>query len=121
MRHPAGGDTEKRSQFYQKEDEQMAKKGMTKSKIVAHFAEKFDLPKKNAAAIVEEFSSLAINQTKKAGEFTIPGIGKLVKQKRKARMGRNPATGEAIKIPAKTVVKMRVSKACKDSIVPPKK
>jgi DNA-binding protein HU-beta len=93
-------------------------KGMTKSKIIAHFAEKFELPRKNAAAIVEEFSDLAIKQTKTIGEFTIPGIGKLVKQKRKARMGRNPATGEAIKIPAKTVVKMRVSKACKDAIVP---
>jgi DNA-binding protein HU-beta len=99
----------------------MAKKSMSKSQIVKHFAEKFDMPKKNAASIVEEFSSLAVNQTKKVGEFTIPGIGKLVKQKRKARMGRNPATGEAIKIPAKTVVKMRVSKACKESIVPPKK
>ena len=99
----------------------MAKKGMTKSKIVAHFAEKFDIPKKNAAAIVEEFSTLAVNQTKKVGEFTIPGIGKLVKQKRKARMGRNPATGEAIKIPAKTVVKMRLAKTCSEAIVPPKK
>lgn len=99
----------------------MAKKSMSKSQIVKHFSEKFDMPKKNAASIVEEFSSLAVNQTKKVGEFTIPGIGKLVKQKRKARMGRNPATGEAIKIPAKTVVKMRVSKACKESIVPPKK
>ena len=97
----------------------MAKKGMTKVKIVAHFAEKFDLPKKNAAAIVEEFSALAVTQTKKAGEFTIPGIGKLVKQKRKARMGRNPATGEAIKIKAKKVVKFRVAKAAKDAILPP--
>jgi DNA-binding protein HU-beta len=53
--------------------------------------------------------------------FTIPGVGKLVKAHRKARMGRNPATGVAIKIPAKTVVKFRVAKAAKDSVVPPKK
>jgi len=98
-----------------------AKKPMTKAKVVAHFAEKFDLPKKNAAAIVDEFSTLAVSQTKKVGEFTLPGVGKLVKAKRKARTGRNPATGEKIRIPAKTVVKMRLSKSCKDSIVPPKK
>lgn len=97
------------------------KKAMTKTQIVAHFAEKFGMPKKDAAAVVAEFASLAVAQTKKAGEFTLPGIGKLVKQKRKARMGRNPATGEAIKIPAKTVVKMRLSKVCKDAVVPPKK
>jgi len=94
------------------------KKAMTKTQIVAHFAEKFGMPKKDAAAVVAEFADLAVAQTKKVGEFTLPGIGKLVKQKRKARMGRNPATGEAIKIPAKTVVKMRLSKACKESIVP---
>lgn len=94
-----------------------SKKTMTKTQIVSHFAEAFSLPKKTAAAIVAEFADLAVSQTKKTGEFTIPGIGKLVKAKRKARMGRNPATGEAIKIPAKTVVKMRLSKACKDSIL----
>ena len=99
----------------------MAKKAMTKTQIVAHFAEKFGIPKKEAAAVVAEIADLAVAQTKKVGEFTIPGIGKLVKQKRKARMGRNPATGEAIKIPAKTVVKMRLSKVCKDAVVPPKK
>ena len=97
------------------------KKAMTKTQIVAHFAEKFNLSKKDAAAIVAEVADLAVAQTKKVGQFTIPGIGKLVKQKRKARMGRNPATGEPIKIPAKTVVKMRLVKACKDAIVPPKK
>lgn len=97
------------------------KKPMTKSQVVNHFAEKFELTKKDAATLVGEFAALAIDQTKKVGEFTIPGVGKLVKVKRKARMGRNPATGAAIKIPAKTVVKMRLAKACKDSIVPPKK
>ena len=91
-------------------------KPMTKAEIVGYFAEKFELPKKTAQAFVDEFATLAIGQTKKVGEFTVPGIGKLVKAKRKARMGRNPATGEAIKIPAKTVIKMRLSKACKDAI-----
>ena len=93
------------------------KKPMTKAQIVTHFAEKFELPKKQAAAIVTEFSDLAVSQTKKVGEFALPGLGKLVKSKRKARMGRNPATGEANKIPAKTVVKMRLAKAVKDAVL----
>ncbi len=97
------------------------KKAMTKAQVVAYFAEKFEMPKKTSAAILEELAALAAKETKKVGEFTIPGIGKLSKTKRKARKGRNPATGEAIKIPAKTVVKLRVSKACKDAVVPPKK
>jgi DNA-binding protein HU-beta len=97
------------------------KKQMTKTQIVAHFADKFEIPRKTAAAVLEELAALATQETKKNGAFTIPGIGKLVKADRKARMGRNPATGEAIKIPAKTVVKMRLAKACKDAIVPPKK
>ncbi len=99
----------------------MAKKPMTKSQIVSHFAEKFDLPKKNASRFIDEVAALAVSETKKTGSFTFPGIGKLVLVKRKARIGRNPATGMAIKIPAKTVVKMRVGKAAKESIVPPKK
>jgi DNA-binding protein HU-beta len=97
------------------------KKQMTKTQIVSHFADKFEIPRKTAAAVLEELAALATTETKKNGAFTIPGIGKLVKADRKARMGRNPATGEAIKIPAKTVVKMRLAKACKDAIVPPKK
>ena len=98
----------------------MAKKPLTKAQIVSHFAEKFELSKKNAAAVVDEVAALAIAETKKAGSFTLPGVGKLVLSKRKARIGRNPATGAEIKIPAKTVVKMRIAKACKDAIVPPK-
>ena len=66
-------------------------------------------------------AALAVSETKKTGSFTLPGIGKLVLVKRKARMGRNPAKGEAIKIPAKTVVRMRVAKAAKESIVPSKR
>ena len=98
-----------------------AKKPMTKGQIVTHFAEKFEFSKKAASSIIDEMGALAISETKKTGSFTIPGVGKLVLQKRKARIGRNPATGEEIKIPAKTVVKMRIAKACKEAIVPPKK
>lgn len=97
-----------------------AKKTLTKSQIVTHFAKKFDFSKKTAAMVVEEVAALAVAETKRAGAFVLPGIGKLVLSKRKARMGFNPATGEQIKIPAKTVVKMRLGKACKDAIVPPK-
>ena len=99
----------------------MAKKPMTKSQIISHFAGTFELSKKTAAAVVDEVAALAVSETKKSGSFTLPGIGKLVISKRKARMGRNPATGESIKIPAKTVVKMRIAKACKEAIVPIRK
>lgn len=98
----------------------MAANQMTKSQFALHLATKFDLPRRTATEILDEIASVAVAQTKKGGSFTIPGLGKLVKASRKARMGRNPATGEAIKIPAKTVVKFRVAKAAKDSIVPPK-
>jgi DNA-binding protein HU-beta len=96
------------------------KKPLTKSQIVTHFAKKFDLSKKSAAAIVEEIAALAVAEAKKVGSFVLPGIGKLVISNRKARMGFNPATGEQIKIPAKRVVKMRLAKACKEAIIPPK-
>jgi DNA-binding protein HU-beta len=99
----------------------MAKKPITKAQIVSHFAKKFELSKKTASAILDEVAALAISETKKSGAFTLPGIGKLVLSKRKARIGRNPATGQEIKIPAKTVVKMRVAKAAKEAIVPGKK
>ena len=98
-----------------------AKKALTKSQIVSHFAEKFDLSKKASATILDEVAAFAIAETKKTGSFTLPGIGKLVISNRKARMGFNPATGEQIKIPAKRVVKMRLAKACKEAIIPPKK
>jgi len=99
----------------------MAKKPTTKFQIVSHFAQKFELSKKIASGILEEVAALAVSETKKTGSFTLPGIGKLVLAKRKARMGRNPATGEAIEIPAKTVVRMRVAKAAKEAIVPGKR
>ena len=97
------------------------KKLMTKGQIVAYFAGKFEVSKRAAAAVIDEYAALAISETKKKGAFVLPGIGKSVLVKRKARQGRNPATGETIKIPAKTVVKVRPAKAFKDAIIPPKK
>jgi len=94
------------------------KRPLTKGQVVSHIAEECEIPKKTALATVEGLAALAISETKKVGSFVIPGIGKLVLSKRKARMGRNPATGEEIKIPAKTVVKMRIAKACKEAIIP---
>ena len=94
---------------------------MTKAQIVSHFAEKFEISKKMASAIIDEVAALAVSETKKNSSFTLPGIGNLVLVKRKARMGRNPATGAEIKIPAKTVVKMRIAKAAKEAVVPGRK
>jgi DNA-binding protein HU-beta len=99
----------------------MAGKVMTKSLLISVLAEKSGVTKTVANQIVESLAATAVTETKKNGQFVIPGIGKLVKSQRKARMGRNPQTGAAIKIPAKTVVKFRVAKACKDAVVPPKK
>lgn len=97
------------------------KKALTKAQIIATLADSFEMSKKDVASFFDGLNDLAYKEAKKNGSFLLPGFGKLVLQKRKARMGRNPATGEAIKIPAKTVVKMRLAKACKDAIVPPKK
>jgi len=94
--------------------------GMSKTQLVGQIAEKHGINKKTAAAFLEHLAELAIKETKKNGLFVLPGVGRLVKSNRKARMGRNPQTGEAIKIPAKTVVKFRVAKAAKDSILPGK-
>ena len=80
-----------------------------------------EITNKQAAAGLELLAETAVKETKKNGEFTIPGIGKLVKAERKARLGRNPQTGETIKIKAKTVVKFRVAKVAKDTIAPAKK
>ena len=96
------------------------KKVLTKGQIVTHFAEKFEVSKKAAGSMIEEMAAPAIAETKKKGAFVLPGIGKSVLVKRKARMGRNPATGKEIKIPAKTVVRIRPAKAFKEAIVPGK-
>jgi DNA-binding protein HU-beta len=96
-------------------------KGMTKTALIRAMAEKHALTNKQSAAFFESLAETAVKETKKNGEFTIPGIGKLVKAERKARLGRNPQTGETIKIKARTVVKFRVAKVAKDTIAPPKK
>lgn len=90
---------------------------MTKSQIVTTLAEKSGLAKKEITGVLEILTTLAYKEVKKSGEFVVPGFGKLVKVKRKARMGVNPATGEKIKIAAKTVVKFRVAKAAKDAVL----
>ena len=92
---------------------------LTKAQIAQHLADKTGVTKKVSAQFLEELAALAYKEAKKA--FTVPGLGKLVLVNRKARMGRNPATGEAIKIPAKRVVKFRVAKAAKDAILGAKK
>jgi len=94
----------------------MAKAGaMTKSQIISKLAEATDLTKKNVIGVVESLVCLAYKEAKKG--FTIPGLGKLVLVNRKARIGRNPATGEQIKIPAKKVLKFRIAKAAKDAVL----
>lgn len=98
-----------------------ASKKMSKTQLTAELAEATGTSKKVATQFLESLSGIAYREAKKAGEFTIPGIGKLVKQHRKARDGRNSATGLAIKIPAKTVIKFRVAKAAKDSVLGSKK
>ena len=94
---------------------------MSKTQIVRSMAEKLEVPSKQVGAFFDLMVEMAVAQTQASGEFTIPGLGKLVKAERKARIGRNPATGEAIKSGAKTTVKFRISKPIKDSIAPAKK
>lgn len=90
---------------------------MTKSELLQHLADKLGKTRKEASEMLDVLVELAYAETKKTGEFTIPGLGKLQKKHRDARMGRNPATGAEIKIPAKTVIKFRIAKAAKDSIL----
>ena len=94
--------------------------GMTKTQLVRHMAEKVGTNNKTAASFLEQLADTAIKETKKNGVFIIPGLGRLVKAHRNARIGRNPQTGEPIKIAAKTVCKFRVAKAAKDAIAPKK-
>ena len=90
---------------------------MTKSQLYQSLAESTGMSKKEVGNFLDQLTNLAYKEVKSSGEFTLPGVGKLVKVDRKARMGRNPATGEEIKIPAKTVVKFRVAKAAKDAVL----
>ncbi len=85
--------------------------------MITALAEKAGMNKKEVANFMENMASVVYSEVKKSGECIIPGFGKLVKVRRKAREGRNPATGEAIKIPAKTVVKFRLAKAVKDAVL----
>ncbi len=94
-------------------------KALTKSQITASLAETVGVTKKEATEALNALVALAYKNAK--NKFTIPGLGKLVLVNRKARMGRNPATGEAIKIAAKRVVKFRIAKAAKDAILGAKK
>jgi DNA-binding protein HU-beta len=90
-------------------------KAMTKSQVTEHLSSKAGITKKAAGQFLDELASVAYKEAKNT--FTLPGVGKLVLVNRKARMGRNPQTGEPIKIPAKRVVKFRVAKACKDAVL----
>ena len=88
---------------------------MTKTQIAEHLAKKVDIKKSQATAVLNEIAALAYKEAKNS--FTLPGIGKIALVKRKARTGRNPRTGESIKIPAKKAVKFRVAKSAKDAIL----
>src|SRR5580704_3857738 len=92
--------------------------GLTKTQLVRHLAEKLETNNKSASAFLETLADTAIKETKKNGVFVVPGLGRLVKAHRKARMGRNPQTGEPIQIKPKTVAKSRVAKSAKDAIAP---
>jgi len=98
----------------------MANQRMTQTQLVRSVAESCEVPNKTARLFLDSLGSLAIAEVKKNGVFVVPGLGRLVRVDRKARMGRNPATGEAIKIPAKTVVKARIAKQLKDAVLPRK-
>jgi DNA-binding protein HU-beta len=96
-------------------------KRMTQTAIVKELAETTGVSIKVAKQFIGSLTDLAVRETKKNGVFILPGIGRLVRADRKARIGRNPATGEAIKIPARRVVKFRLAKSVKEAIIPPKK
>lgn len=91
--------------------------GMTKSALLSLLAEKTGMSKKDVGGFMDVLAQTAYKEVKKTGVFVMPGFGKMVKVRRAARMGRNPATNEAIKIPAKTVVKFRLAKAAKEAVL----
>ena len=94
---------------------------MTKTELQVALGAATETNKRTAGVFLETLSALAYKEAKKTGEFVLPGFGKMVKQKRKARTGFNPKTQQKIKIPAKTVVKFRVAKAAKDAVLGVKK
>ncbi len=89
---------------------------MTQTEIINALADKSGLKKTEVKGMFDAIAALATSEVRKNGEFTLPGFGKLVKATRKAREGRNPATGAVIKIPAKTTVKFRLGKSMKDAV-----
>jgi len=91
---------------------------MGKTELFSHFAEKFNIKRAQAREFFDELQQLSESELKRSGEFVLPGMVKLVRQERNARTGRNPATGESIQIPAKTVVKARIAKQLKDAVLP---
>ena len=95
----------------------MTNKPITKSQLAGAIAQKVGVTKKTANEFLDSLASIAYSEARRSGQVTLPGLGKLVLDNRKARMGRNPATGETIHIPAKRVVKFRVAKAAKDAIL----
>lgn len=99
----------------------MTTKRMTQAEVVAHLADKCDVKRTQAKSMLEELATIISSEVKDNGEFTIPGVGKIVSAKREARTGRNPKTGEAMEIAAKTVLKFRVAKALKDAVTPDEK
>jgi len=90
---------------------------LSKTQVVAALADATDMSKKDVKAFLDTYEAMALKEVKKNGQFPVMNLGKLVKAHRKARMGRNPATGAEIKIPAKTVVKFRLAKAAKDAVL----
>jgi DNA-binding protein HU-beta len=117
VRGPGSGLHKARNNRYRRRKIEMAKP-MSKSKIVGHLADKLETPKKTVNSFFEELFKLAVKECKGgAGKFVIPNLGRAVKAHRKARMGRNPQTGEPIKIKAKTVVRLRAAKAFKDAVL----
>src|SRR5260370_24878476 len=92
--------------------------GLTKTQLIRHLAEKTELPNKTAASFLEQLADVAIKETKKNGVFVVPGLGRLVKAHRKARVGRNPQTGDPIPINAETLVQVRVAQAAQDASAP---
>ena len=95
----------------------MPGKPLTKAQLVNKLSKDLEMTKVGVNDFLDHLNKIALAETKKAGQFTLPGIGKLVKSHRKARMGRNPQTGEPIKIPAKKSLKFRISKQAKDAIL----
>jgi DNA-binding protein HU-beta len=95
----------------------MAGKRLTKSQLVAELSEKWGVSKKQTGEMWDGMLALLYSEVKRAGEVVLPGLGKLAKKARAARMGRNPATGATISIPAKTVLKFGVGKACKEALL----